>query len=225
LDSFYISHLKEWDEFIQVIEKGLFLDKANFSEKGYKIDERKFPHNPNKAALSSGKGKNKIDDLIILSNDKREDMMMDEDDAVHLEEVMFEKRKEEEELEEHEIENRNSLEGCQLGGARVGEEYNTDFAKFEGTPQILFPPEGASSEPALMPLRRGNRPTPSSQEFSPLLPSNPLKRRKGTGATIEPGKCMIRCLTMCDIVQFSEMMCIRRSFKKELLHFFMPFDL
>jgi hypothetical protein len=36
---------------------------------------------------------------------------------------------------------------------------------------------------------------------------------------------MIRCLTVCDIVQFSEMMYIRRSFKKKLLHFFMPFDL
>jgi hypothetical protein len=30
---------------------------------------------------------------------------------------------------------------------------------------------------------------------------------------------------MCDKVQFSEMMCIRRSFKKKLLHFFMPFEL
>jgi hypothetical protein len=39
------------------------------------------------------------------------------------------------------------------------------------------------------------------------------------------GKCMVRCLTMCDKVQFSEMMCIRRSFLKKLLHFFMPFEL
>lgn len=87
---------------------------------------------------------------------------MDEDDAVHLEEVMFEKCKEEEEFEEDEIENRISLEGCQLGSARTGEEYNTDFAKFEGTPQILFLLEGASSESALMPLKQGNRPIPSS---------------------------------------------------------------
>jgi hypothetical protein len=42
---------------------------------------------------------------------------------------------------------------------------------------------------------------------------------------IVPSKCMVRYLTMCDIVQFSEMMCIRRSFRKKLLHFFMPFEL
>jgi hypothetical protein len=82
---------------------------------------------------------------------------MEEDNAVQLGQDVFEERKEEEELEEDEAENRIPLEECQLGGAQASEEYNTDFAKakFKGTPQILFIPEGATSEPALTPLRRG----------------------------------------------------------------------
>jgi hypothetical protein len=39
--------------------------------KGYKIDEQKFPRNPDKAASSSGKERKKIDELINLSDDKR----------------------------------------------------------------------------------------------------------------------------------------------------------
>jgi hypothetical protein len=57
------------------------LDKANFSEKDYKIDEQKFPHNPNKAVSSSGKKKKKVE-LINLLDDEREDVIIDEDDAV-----------------------------------------------------------------------------------------------------------------------------------------------
>jgi hypothetical protein len=113
---------------------------------------------------------------------------MEEDDAVHLLEDLFQEREDEEDLEDDDTHNRVPLEGCQLSGARAGEEYNADFAKarFEGTPGILFTLEGASSEQALTPRRRGTRPNPSLQEFSPLLPLNPMKRRKGTGATIEP---------------------------------------
>jgi hypothetical protein len=57
LDSFYISHFDERDDFIRVTKKGLLLDKADFSEKGYRIDEQKFPRNPEEASSSSGKGK------------------------------------------------------------------------------------------------------------------------------------------------------------------------
>jgi hypothetical protein len=40
---FCIAHFKEREDFIEVIEKGLLLGKANFSEKGYMIDNQKFP--------------------------------------------------------------------------------------------------------------------------------------------------------------------------------------
>jgi hypothetical protein len=124
---------------------------------------------------------------INLSYDEREDVIMEEDDVVQLGEDLYEEREEEKDLEE-EPGNRVPLKGCQLGGARASEEYSADFAKarFEGTPRILFIPNGASSEQALTPLKRSTRPTPSSQEFSPLLPPNLPKRRKGTRINIKP---------------------------------------
>lgn len=57
LDSFYIAHFEERDDFIWVIEKGLLLNKANFSEKGNKIYKQK-------AASLNGKERRK---LMILS--------------------------------------------------------------------------------------------------------------------------------------------------------------
>jgi hypothetical protein len=162
LDSFCIGHFDERDDFIRVTEKGLLLDKANFSETGYRIDEWKFPRNPEKASSSSSKGKQKVDELINLSDDERENVIMEEGDAMHLLEDLFQERVDEEDLEDDDTHNRVPLEGCQLGSARAGEEYNADFAKakFEGTPPILFTPEEASSEQALTPRRQGTRPTP-----------------------------------------------------------------
>jgi hypothetical protein len=43
--AFHVSHFKERDDFIRVTKKGLLLDKANFSGKGYEIDELKYPQN------------------------------------------------------------------------------------------------------------------------------------------------------------------------------------
>jgi hypothetical protein len=48
---------------------------------------------------------------------------------------------------------------------------------------------------------------------------------KGGSDFTTKDKCMVRCLNNCDIVQFSEIMCIRRSIAKKLLQLFMPFDL
>jgi hypothetical protein len=70
LDVFIIFHFEEKDEFVQVTKKGMLLDKADFSEKGYKIDEQKVPRIPDKAASSSGRGKKKVDKLINLSDDE-----------------------------------------------------------------------------------------------------------------------------------------------------------
>jgi hypothetical protein len=75
LDTFCISYFEERDDFIGVTKKGLTLDKADFSEKGYKIDENKYPRNPDKAASSSGKGKKKVDELIDLSDDDKDEVM------------------------------------------------------------------------------------------------------------------------------------------------------
>jgi hypothetical protein len=46
LDTFCIAHFKEWDDFVRITEKGLLLDKTDFSEKGNKIDKQKFPTTP-----------------------------------------------------------------------------------------------------------------------------------------------------------------------------------
>jgi hypothetical protein len=99
LDTLCIAHFKERDDFIQVIEKGLLLDKVDFSEKRYKIDKRRFLLNPYKSTSLSGKIKKKIDDLINLSNDNQDDKMWEEDDTIHLGEALLEEREGEEELE------------------------------------------------------------------------------------------------------------------------------
>lgn len=84
LNSFYIAHFEEKNNFIQVKEKDLVPDQANFLEKGYKIDKQKFSCNHDKVASSSGKKKKKVDDLINLSNDDQDDKMQKEDDAIDL---------------------------------------------------------------------------------------------------------------------------------------------
>jgi hypothetical protein len=66
--------------------------------------------------------------------------------------------KEFEEEEESEVETGGyeiSLVGIQLGDVIAGEEHIAKLARarFQGTPQILFTPEGPSSQPALTPLR------------------------------------------------------------------------
>ena len=70
-----ISYFEERDDFIRVTEKGLTLDKVDFSKKGYKIDETKYPWNPNKAAASSGKGKKEVHELFYFSDDDEDEIM------------------------------------------------------------------------------------------------------------------------------------------------------
>jgi hypothetical protein len=114
LDTFCISHFKERDDFIGVTEKGLTLDKADFSEKGYNIDESKYPRNPDKAVSSSGNGKKKVDELIDLFDDDEDEVMWEDPKAIGLGKEMLEEHTEEE-YEEVEVGSGEiPLEGCQL---------------------------------------------------------------------------------------------------------------
>jgi hypothetical protein len=45
-----------------------------------------------------------------------------------------------------------------------------------------------------------------------------VKVKRRANAWLGVSLCVIKC-------SFQEMMCIRRSFKKKLLHFFLPFEL
>lgn len=54
LDSFYIAHFEEKDDFIQVTEKELLLDKVDLLEKDYMIDKQKYPCNPDTMLNSPG---------------------------------------------------------------------------------------------------------------------------------------------------------------------------
>jgi hypothetical protein len=72
LDTFCISHFEEKDDFIRVTKKGLMLDKADFTEKGYMVDENEFPRNPENATSSSGQDKQNVD-VIMLDDDSDED--------------------------------------------------------------------------------------------------------------------------------------------------------
>ena len=65
LNSICIDHFDEQDNFISIIEKDLLPNKVDFLEKDYRIDEQKFPRNPEKASSSSSKEKQKVDEFII----------------------------------------------------------------------------------------------------------------------------------------------------------------
>ena len=43
LDTFYILHFEEKDEYSCMIEKDLELNKVDFTVNGYKVDEVKYP--------------------------------------------------------------------------------------------------------------------------------------------------------------------------------------
>jgi hypothetical protein len=51
LDTFYVSHFEEKDEYIRITEKGLLLDKADFSEKGMRLISGSIPEILTRQAL------------------------------------------------------------------------------------------------------------------------------------------------------------------------------
>jgi hypothetical protein len=54
------------------------LNKADFSDKGYEVDEDQFPKNPDKAASTSGRGKQNID-VVMLDDDSEDDTKIEEE--------------------------------------------------------------------------------------------------------------------------------------------------
>jgi hypothetical protein len=72
LDTFYVSHFEEKNKYICMTEKGLMLDKADFSKKGYEMDEDQFPRNLKKVASTSGRDKQNID-VVMLDDDSNDD--------------------------------------------------------------------------------------------------------------------------------------------------------
>lgn len=75
LDTFYISHFEEKEEYSRMTGKGLELDKADFAINGYKVDEEKYPWHGSNDASSSGKAKMTVDDVMTvdLSNEESDD--------------------------------------------------------------------------------------------------------------------------------------------------------
>jgi hypothetical protein len=67
LDTFYVSHFEERDDYIHVIEKSLMLDKVEFFEKSYEEDEDQFPMNADKATSISRRDKQNIDVICCMT--------------------------------------------------------------------------------------------------------------------------------------------------------------
>ena len=72
LDTFYILHFEEREEYSRMTEKGLELNKADFSINGYKVDKVKYPRYRLKEPFSSGRGKIKMDDAMMIDLSKEE---------------------------------------------------------------------------------------------------------------------------------------------------------
>ena len=136
LDAFIISHFEEKNEFMRVTEKGLLLNKVNFSEKWYKIDKQKFPWIPNKIASPSDKGKKKVDELINLSDNKEDQEIWEDLGMPGLGDDRLEGNDDEEEEEAKVGGGAILLGGAQLKETAAGEEHSSDLAKaiLKGTP-------------------------------------------------------------------------------------------
>jgi hypothetical protein len=177
LDTFNISHFEERDEFSQMTEKRLDLDKADFAVNGYEVDEEQYPRQPDKDASSSCKEKMKADEVMIVD---LFDEDTDDEEVVPLSEENATLEPDAQESSNDEDEEGNSegqsipLIGSQLGVVTVGEEENEELARARGqaTPRKLF---DSSSQPSLSYLRRESRPSLSP----PSLPPNPSRSRRG----------------------------------------------
>jgi hypothetical protein len=168
---------------VRIIEKGLQLDKVDFSKKGYMINKRKFPRIPDKAASSSRKEKEKVDEPINISEDEDEDIM-GEEEPVNLDEDLLKSPGDQERMEAETGGSKVPLVGVRLGGAVAGEDQTAEFGRaiFHCTPPMFFTPEGLSNQAAVTPYKLREGPFELSQEFLPPLLPNLLKRKKGSTA-------------------------------------------
>jgi hypothetical protein len=157
-------------------EKALLLDKADFAVNGYKVDEERYPRQPDKVASSSGNAKMRADDAMTLvlseeTSDDDDDVPMGDKDATpNLDAIDI---SDDDDDEGHSEEQSIPLVGSRLGAATVTEEENKELARARGqaTPRKLF---DSLSQPSSSNLRRESRPLLSS----PSLPPNPMKTRR-----------------------------------------------
>jgi hypothetical protein len=135
LDTFYNSYFEEKDEFIQVMEKELLLDKVDFVVNGYVVIECMHPYNLVKATLLSGKGKKKVDDYINLSNDNFGDKMTVEDDINAIDnnyifnEESMQGYEDDVEMEVESHKDAIPLQGIQLGKVTADEEESNKLTR------------------------------------------------------------------------------------------------
>jgi hypothetical protein len=175
---FCISHFEEREEYSRMTEKGLELDKANFAVNGYEVDKEKYPRHGPKEASSSGRGKMKMDDAMMVdlseeeSDDDDDDLLLPGQENTAAEPIPLESSKDKDK-EAHSEGQSVPLIGSRLGAVSVGEEENEELARARGqaTPQKLFV---SSSQPSPSDPRRESRPSFSS----PLQPLNPSNTRR-----------------------------------------------
>jgi hypothetical protein len=196
LDTFYILHLEERDEFPRMTEKGLELDKADFAVNGYEVDEEQYPRQSNNDASSSGKAKMKAYEVMIV--DLSEEDTNDED-VVPLGDKNATLDPNAQESNDNDDDEGNSegrsipLIGLQLGVVSVGEEENEELARTGGqaTPRKLF---DYSSQPSPSDLRQESCPSLLSRS----LPSNPSRSWRGKRPADSNYRCRQRPLDDTD---------------------------
>jgi hypothetical protein len=159
LDTFYISHFEERDEFSRMTKKGLELDKADFVVNRYEVDKEQYPRQPDKDASLSYKAKMKAAEVMTVDLAEED---MDNEDLVPLgdENATLDPDAQESSDDDNDEGNlEGNLEGqsIPLIGSRldvvsVGEEENEELAKARGqaTSRKLF---DSSSQPSPSDLR------------------------------------------------------------------------
>ena len=147
LDTFYISHFEEREEYFHMIKKSLELDNADFVVNGYKVDKVRYLQQGSKEPSLIGRKKMKMDYTMTIDlSEEESDDDDDDDELVQLDQenttiqlVSLDASNDKEE-EVHSEGQSIPLIGSKLGVVSIGDEKNVDLARarLQATPPKLF---------------------------------------------------------------------------------------
>lgn len=171
LDTFCISHFEEKDQYSQMAEVGLQLDKADFAVNGYDVDEHKYPRQGPKEPSTGGRSRTRPEGSMTMdvsdddsddANDGNEPLQVGQDiPAINLSSTESSSSEEEDgQSEEQAI----PLVGSRLGVTNVDDDENEELARarLEATPRKLFIDSSQPSHSDHRPDRRPSTSTPLS---------------------------------------------------------------
>ena len=182
LYTFCISNAEEKDDYSEMADRGLDLDRADFAVSGYEVDERRYPRQGPKEPSSSGKKVMKADDAIVnlseSTSSSDDDDMSDLGQANPVQEIPSLEGSDFEMDEAHSEGQPGQLIGSRLGAGEYNDDENEDLIRLriQATPRKLF---DSSSQPS---------PSAPEYEHRPSFATPPGRRSQRLAAYQESRK-------------------------------------